>query len=486
MADRWVKPRTGSLYVTNTYKVPSPLPSPRKSPERKTGGRDNSKDKETDRRSGDRKTGDKRTDDRKTGDRKTGGDKDRRNTDDRRTDRSARSYVDLPSTSTTYLTTGPLIGPLTTSSVVGGQSSQSNYLALPGESVTVIKPQLDNVVKSEVLVSCNPSHNNPSQMVKYPAITPINPIKTKVPLESIENVVNIPQPQKHTVDDELLKRGFQVIERVLCSRKLPDGTNKLGVRYIKATNNKGQTAYVLLDVDGFVAVQPNDLTLIETNGTSTIPYSLKTGTVECAGYEVAGIAFECSEGICTVVRNPETTELKERVLVFNDGNVKDEITISSAPIPYPIVKYSEILSHPDIISKYIDIATRRIWKTNASNCEAEMMLMNATLDRFNLNYKRYLELQKDITIKLKDDINKLNYYYEEFEKNPPTSEEHYEKVKLICLNLQRRYEPIAQQFKACSIVTEWRRKIEDMNDKLAHIMQFSSEIYKIFGKVHME
>jgi hypothetical protein len=100
-----------------------------------------------------------------------------------------------------------------------------------------------------------------------------------------------------SLENELLNAGYAPLSKIVIRT---DGGDKR-TQYIKAINKNGQKVFILIDVHGYTTARSTDLTLVESQSASIVPYSLKTGAFNCAGKDVCGVAFECgADAVCVL------------------------------------------------------------------------------------------------------------------------------------------------------------------------------------------
>jgi hypothetical protein len=200
---------------------------------------------------------------------------------------------------------------------------------------------------------------------------------------------------------DLVKNGYHPVSTVI----VKNNEGGLEGRYVKALNKMGQHVFVLLDTQGYTAVDPKDLTMIEAKAASIVPLGVKASGLDNAGAEVSGVAFECNEGVCTLIRGQDTTP-RETSFVYVEKKAEKAAIIQDHVIAYPIVRLSEIIANPELVMKNVDLATRRIrnaayqnvlWKTKK---EGEYIAaLNAAFARFtSVCGESFAQLNKDINM----------------------------------------------------------------------------------------
>jgi hypothetical protein len=154
------------------------------------------------------------------------------------------------------------------------------------------------------------------------------------------------------VDAKLTSLGYSQITTILADCK-----------WIKATNPLCQKVYIKVDspcTRGDLKMQHRD--------SSVLPHSLKVGSLKLANYQTSGIAFEWSDPahLCFVEyqigEEDENVSMTECHLSLNDAN-----PLSSHPMSYPLIKYSELLVDSKLVMEGCDTVTRQLRNTAFQN-----------------------------------------------------------------------------------------------------------------------
>jgi hypothetical protein len=187
---------------------------------------------------------------------------------------------------------------------------------------------------------------------------------------------------RRSIDEPLEKQlsalGYTSLARIFV--ETPDLSNTAqGVevaresRYIKAIDRNGNLVYIETNVDGYVIASPDEVTLYEGTSGLMIPRASKIGALQCASLDTCGVAYECADGICVVTRN-DNMEPKEVSLVRKRDIKPDEIYEEGSPIPYPVVRFSDIIASPDHVSAGIAEAVLRLRNLAEARCQRELNL----------------------------------------------------------------------------------------------------------------
>lgn len=380
---------------------------------------------------------------------------------------------------------------LPTHSLAGGILPQSPIISTP------LPPPLQEVLVTEVVTPITP--------VTSPVVTPISPVVTSAcvtPIPTTIPVVSTPLPvfttnpptisaipvnfkmpssltkipntvdlEEANVEKKLASKGYVPLERILVH--IPNkGTTG---RYIKVVTERGQTALVHLDSEGLVPVRSSDLILVESTKPSSIPVSTKVGTLESAGLSITGIAFECQNGYCTMMRNPTSLEPQEVVLVTTplSGMKEEVIILEDTPVPIPIIKYSEILQSSNSVIKAVDVATRRMRNNTFATCIEEMSKTSCAIKELDDVSKTYQENQMALFEKIKQQIHWLEKLQNDYCQSPPKDESERDKMSKIPLSLKFRFEKQVDQMILCGKfanqkieISELMKKIREFNEQV--------------------
>lgn len=422
-----------------------------------------------------------------------------------------------------------------------------NLFYPPSESMPLVKPthktssNNDTPIKPPPTRSSIPKSSSPSsspsksrnqESFYIPPLTylPIHDILPKPSPQSTNSFEFFTQASSspstplsdQTIEESLLNKSFIPTDRILIQTK--EGPF---VQYLKVITDRGHTALIELDIDGDIAVSSKNIILhgvLPTQPThiNIIPYSIKAGTFECAGNDVCGIAFECHGEICTLTRTDDLKP-KEATFTIQKLNTASIGTLSniSGILPndyirsYPIVRMSEILVNPQLLTENIDLVTKRIQRANYLKCSQEANIM---LDNYNNMTDKLIEMGNTINSNLnllRDTIDELEEYRKNFEtiktkpceireegkgegeskEEDPKSEEqsqeledikalNKEKYRKIIFNLRRRYDMLSDLIKICRDVNLFRDDINKLSDKFDKITQFINEGYKGLDKVY--
>ncbi len=287
-----------------------------------------------------------------------------------------------------------------------------------------------------------------------------------------------------SIENQLADKGFIVTDRIFLSPR-PGGTPQ--GRYAKAVNDRGQIVFIDLDIDGYISHHSTDLTMIETQQASVVPYSVMMGTAECAGKDVCGVAFECSGQLCTLTRSDPDLTPKTTILTTTEKTVERTATIDGIPIAYPIIRLSEIMANPKLASKSVDEVTRRIRNTSYNACMEENTKVRDAISTLSTKFAQLARTQNQKFLDLGKSIQTLEQYRGGYEQqSDPQKEKETEKSKKTAFNLRRRHELFVDLIRLCQGAASYLDQITTLNSNMTEYIEFINKAYDSLDKVYEE
>ena len=272
--------------------------------------------------------------------------------------------------------------------------------------------------------------------------------------------------ENNAIDQMLEEEGYQITAKVLVQG---DAGNE--ARYLEVTDKDGHKAFVELDTGGYVAIEPDDFTLVEGALETVIPYSTKRGALECAGSS-CGVAFVCQNGICTIERIG--VELPhEKTFVYSNKVTERTGQLGDQAVPYPIIRLSELRENPSEVLATIDEVTRRIRNSAYQKCMDDIQQTQEAIEELSDAFKKFSKTEQNAADRLLRTMKKLEELNEYYSDNPPQNDESLAQHRLILQGLQRRHQMAVDLLYLCSEVTvkreilvEWSRMLNSVTEGL--------------------
>lgn len=277
-----------------------------------------------------------------------------------------------------------------------------------------------------------------------------------------------------SLEQELLNAGYGPVSKIVV--RAPNGDHR--TQYIKAINKMGQSVFILIDEQGYSAARTTDLTLIESNSASVVPYSLKTGAYNCAGKDVCGVAFECgSDNICVMSHGSDDLTPKEANFVFVEQATPTAAALESegSIMSYPVVRLSEIRANPDLVLSNTDAVTRRLRNTAYSAELEELGKLQQSINQLNTNFVEFVNLQNGVAKRLTASLSQLEAYNKGYMANPPATDDAKNRYRLVQFNLTRRNQDIATLLRLVKRVGDARVEIDTIAKEIAEMKDFGDK-----------
>ncbi|MEM2987185.1 MAG: hypothetical protein QXV60_03705 [Nitrososphaerota archaeon] len=284
-----------------------------------------------------------------------------------------------------------------------------------------------------------------------PTVPSSEVITEKFKFKSYQDIVS-----NMSLDNEIVRAGYKILYKVVV-----DNNKEKRAKYIKAVNSYGQEIFILLDNNGYTLVSPEDILATEESG-ADIPNELRNMVFFCADNNVCGVAFECNGKVCTITGPHEKTEEKS----FITQKIKKEYYAI-----YPIVRFSEIKTAPDVALRNTDLVLRRLRNSLYNSLVQELLLTQKAIEELAAAFVTFDGLRKSTANKLSYVIEQLEKWNNTFLENPPTTDKEKRKHQLIKLNLQDRHERAAELLTLMEKVVEKRALIANVTKDITEVNQ---------------
>lgn len=269
----------------------------------------------------------------------------------------------------------------------------------------------------------------------------------------------------NSIENELIQLGYAPISRIIVNNAEQEHT-----KYIKCINKLGQRVYVMIDQHGFTTARGSDLYLHESMDVSIIPYSIKAGSYACAENEVCGVAFECgNNGICTMIREPQSLEPVESNYIFKTETKTGIITDSDSNISFPVVRLSEIKADKNLVLENTNIVTRKLRNTEYMAMLNELKLAQESFAELQKSFSEYNDMRETAGSMINRTLTQLEGWNEEYLRQPPTTDEGRETFKRIQHNLSYRNNCITTLLLSMRKIAELRFKVLEISSTIEEI-----------------
>lgn len=288
------------------------------------------------------------------------------------------------------------------------------------------------------------------------------------------------------IEQALLDREFIPIEKILtkCNEKTV-------CQFIKTRDKLGHVFYVELDTTskhgmGYLTVNPQDTILTQSTQASVIPYSLKIGSFEASNNNLYGVGFECDNSVCIMSRKDDSLDPVETVFTHTKNEESDIGIQNNHPIPFPIVKLTEILVNPRQVEKNIRESHNKMRNVAFNACCKDVVDMKTNVENLKKEIERFSEISNEVSQVLSCTIGELENMYTVYEKKGAKCETDMKNMQAIQFNLSKRNELSADYIAMCHSMRERSEKIQILAEELKSLNEFSETLFTGLSSVFTE
>jgi hypothetical protein len=273
---------------------------------------------------------------------------------------------------------------------------------------------------------------------------------------------------EEAVEKSLVSKGWLPVDKIISE----DDQGNLMCRYIKAVDPNGRTAYVEMDCEGYVTVDPENMSLVKGSGFSNVPYSVKMGSYESSVPDVNGVAIECDGEVCTMVRG-ETDPVES---VYSRVN-KSSNSVLKAPISYPIVSMKALQTDNKTIEENVKRTHDRMrnimfgqTRNGRKNLTEATQDLKDEVDRFD-------KTQNTVASKLYRTVAELEQIRDSYLSSPIRNATEQMKLDVINFNLRKRNDLTADLLKLSDSVTSRVSKIREIQDEIRSLNDLADRLF---------
>ena len=293
--------------------------------------------------------------------------------------------------------------------------------------------------------------------------------------------------ENQDIEKALLDRGFISIEKILTK----DDFGNIICNFIKARDKLGHVFYVELDTNcddgfGFLMVSENDQVFTKSDKASIVPYSLKVGSFEASNSDLYGVGFECDNSICVMSRKDNSLEPVETVFTHTKESGDDMGIQDNHPIPFPVVKLSEILSNPKIVQHNITCSHNKMRNIAFNSCNKDVLSMKRNLENLEKEINKFAEISNKVSSSLSSSISQLEKMHDDYEKRGTRCNKDVENLRCIRFNLNKRHELFQDYTAMCHSMRERSEKIAVLSEELRSLNEFAETLFTGLSSVFTE
>lgn len=289
--------------------------------------------------------------------------------------------------------------------------------------------------------------------------------------QSITSVIDVPMtsslPREKPIEDLLADKGFIVTDKIFLSNEY----GKVSVKYLKATTDLGQTAFIELDKSGEVRYQPDSRTMIQEDVASMVPQSKITGAYECSMQGGGcGIAYDCHDEICVMTRPADSVDSPSTVVLkVASSPTSKELVLSGVPTAYPVVRFSDAYENPLVTKASIEISTKAIRNAGVQECRQYYDDTRKALAEVNNALTANYQAANKYTKTLAQETNVLQQYRATYVSRSPISEDEKNKSEEVVHRLHTRGEQVIELFKLCEALPSITVRLRELTNEITEM-----------------
>ena len=255
------------------------------------------------------------------------------------------------------------------------------------------------------------------------------------------------------------------------------------LRYIKAVNGDNNTVYVIPDVDG-VSVMRKDDDVFRTleEEPSEIPYSVKTGALQCTD-NVCSALIECGKNQVCMVGTDETTHQPIEKTLIVSSDEKAEI---NDMYPYPVVRLSDIMKDRKAVNRSVEKTTQRFRQLNNELTRDGFQKVQAELYGVQMGVAAFVPAYRQAMKDLAASSAKIADLRIRHDAMPTRTTEDEQKLATLGYNIAVRSEMLSDLLALGTEMEALALKMREVGEILAERTTYIKEKYANLGKVYTQ
>nr|QBK93219.1 MAG: uncharacterized protein LCPAC403_03530 [Pithovirus LCPAC403] len=273
------------------------------------------------------------------------------------------------------------------------------------------------------------------------------------------------------IETDLVDKGYKIVDKIntvnLCE-------------YIKCLNKSGHFVFVKLDKGGIVTKSNHNYTYVISEN-DLVPFEIIMGFYNTAGTIVAGIGIETQEGVSFLITdNSSYPKMTNFVTILDSKRLSFKLACPNENLAvYPVVRLSEIVKHPTLMTKAINVSSERIMRMQFSLAKSRLKTLSVVMEKLSLNLNLFIDLKNT-------KINELYKSIEELERiakgNSKSKKINEEKDFQVTKNLEIRHILFTKLLHICNRV-HTISKLDTLNDHIVDVTEHIKSNYNDLDSV---
>ncbi len=217
----------------------------------------------------------------------------------------------------------------------------------------------------------------------------------------------------------------------------------------------------------------SDLTKVETNNATTISISATIYAYNCAGLDVCAVALECGDGVCMLMRDDDA-KMKEVMLTKVETRSDESLVESDSPIGYPVVRLSEILQNPVLVTKIVDTNTRKIRSATMNNYIERLGNTIKSSNEAILNVEKYVKTLDTALVKVTTELKQFEKERNQYDILPNNDKRNFNE---LTYNIRNRNDLLRNLFKLSRNIDRYTQIFNEISNDSSELTKFLNESY---------
>lgn len=230
-----------------------------------------------------------------------------------------------------------------------------------------------------------------------------NPSKTE---KSLEKMQQLPL-QHNNISNILHKLGYQIVAQVSYEKSdIPE------VEMLKCYHNKNNLMYIMLDVEGYLTNNSNNITIIKKEDNNDLPISLKESGIQTMSHNVNGLVFETQDALIVLIRN-KNQEIIEQSYILSEKRPQKFLNI------YPIMYFSQLEAYPQVSCEQCNDVSAQLSNSLYKEYCTRFNELHKSLNNLQQVWSSYTKINHSYQRKLFHSLETLH----EYKKKPCNDDE---------------------------------------------------------------
>lgn len=204
--------------------------------------------------------------------------------------------------------------------------------------------------------------------------------------------------QKVSLTDKLNSAGYTIIRTIT----VENDRGEQSLKYLKGYDSNGIGVYILLDIKDAISVSSEGRFIVKGySGESRVLSDTGIAALKRMG-DASGIAFECQDELCMMVRNNNLSIETPVFRVYDPIESAKIISLEEGVSAYPLLRVSEILVDPEGTMERTKEVALFIFERNIDIIKSENIELLAKLKKLPKVIDTFTVTSRNLSKKIND------------------------------------------------------------------------------------